>query len=138
MTSSAKKCRRLLLRRFLVQKRRVEGPSPAGAEHPDWRGFQTLVQAAAWPVLQRMAAEQLITLEEIKKHTNEEDCWLVIHGAQLRLSPSVVQPPPSSCRRTQLLNGDSKQRTGRRRATSSVNQARVCDLYQVSCLCPCK
>jgi len=27
-----------------------------------------------------MAAEQLISLEEVKKHTKEEDCWLVIHG----------------------------------------------------------
>ncbi|KAK9843403.1 hypothetical protein WJX81_000599 [Elliptochloris bilobata] len=27
-----------------------------------------------------MAVEQLISLEEVKKHTKEEDCWLVIHG----------------------------------------------------------
>ena len=50
-----------------------------------------------------MAAEQLISLEEIKKHTNEEDCWLVINGAQLRLPPSVSHHPHSTCcHRTQL------------------------------------
>lgn len=36
-----------------------------------------------------MAAEQLITLEEIKKHTKEEDCWLVINGAQQRPGAGV-------------------------------------------------
>lgn len=75
--------------------------SPGGFYHPTLssavdRGgrVHTLVQAAAGPVLQSMAAEQLITLEEIKKHTNEEDCWLVINGAQLRLTHSVS---PTHC-----------------------------------------
>lgn len=29
--------------------------------------------------------EQLISLEEVKKHTKEEDCWLVINGTLLYL-----------------------------------------------------
>lgn len=86
--------------------------------------FQALVQGAVRPVLQRMAAEQVITLEEIKKHTNEEDCWLVINGAQLRLCLSVCPPPPTSCHRTQLIlsNQQPEDRTGRRRDTICVGE----------------
>jgi len=34
---------------------------------------------------EQMAAEQLISLEEIKKHTKEEDCWLAMYGARQHL-----------------------------------------------------
>jgi hypothetical protein len=40
-----------------------------------------------------MAADQLISLEEIKKHTKEEDCWLAIYGARQHLSARVAVLP---------------------------------------------
>jgi len=42
---------------------------------------------------EQMAAEQLISLEEIKKHTKEEDCWLAIYGARQHLSARVAVLP---------------------------------------------
>ena len=68
------------------------------------------MNAAAGLLVQRMAAEQLISLEEIKKHTNEEDCWLVINGAQLRLPLAVSHPIDL----LSPLGAESQQREHRR------------------------
>ena len=45
-------------------------------------------------LLTDMETEQLISLEEVKKHTKEEDCWLVINGTLLYLD--VVCLPPTA------------------------------------------
>jgi hypothetical protein len=88
------------------------------------------------------AAPRTFTLEEVKKHNTDKDCWIAVNGKVYDVTKFLDNHPgeraDASCRASPARRVWGQWRTALRRAAAALpvrSRARVCGLARHACRC---